>query len=143
MRNIALLISSLLLTTVLFAQKSILIKNITLIDVEKGVALKNANVLVRGQLIDNISFGKPAATADSIIDGSNRFLIPGLWDMHTHVFSDVFTFPLLIANGVTGIRDMFDNMYNMRYWRGKIADGKIAGPEMVIECRLFFYSKSK
>jgi predicted amidohydrolase len=48
-----------------------------------------------------------------IIDGSGQFLIPGLWDMHVHMaFGDWFPggreiiLPLLVANGVTGVRDM-------------------------------------
>jgi len=48
--------------------------------------------------------------ADAIVvDGTGKFLIAGLWDMHVHTLSknqpDRF-FPLFVANGVTGIRDM-------------------------------------
>jgi hypothetical protein len=44
-----------------------------------------------------------------VVDGTGKFLIAGLWDMHVHSLSknqpDRF-FPLFVANGVTGIRDM-------------------------------------
>jgi imidazolonepropionase-like amidohydrolase len=45
-----------------------------------------------------------------VVDGTGKFLIPGLWDMHVHGnnqpwFASVF--PLYLANGVTGVREMF------------------------------------
>jgi len=42
-----------------------------------------------------------------VVDGKGQFLIPGLWDMHTHLqaVGDA-SLLLYIANGVTGIRDM-------------------------------------
>ena len=47
------------------------------------------------------------------VDGSGKYLIPGLWDMHVHqVFGDWLprdekvVLPLFVANGITGVRDM-------------------------------------
>ena len=43
------------------------------------------------------------------MDGNGKFLIPGLWDMHVHsVYAERVDsmFPLFVANGVLGIRDM-------------------------------------
>ena len=47
-----------------------------------------------------------------VIDGRGRFLIPGLWDMHTHstTLSAQYQHPLFIANGVTGVRDLWGCM---------------------------------
>ncbi len=42
-----------------------------------------------------------------IVDGKGKYLIPGLWDMHVHTWDYESTYPLYIANGVTGVRDMF------------------------------------
>ena len=116
-----------------FSQHMTLIRNIGLIDVEKGIVQKEANVLFRDSLITSITFGKKAVPlgADTVIDGTGRFLIPGLWDMHTHVWSDELFFPLLIANGVTGIRDMFEsNVRSTEVWKKKMAEGKIYGPDL-------------
>jgi imidazolonepropionase-like amidohydrolase len=42
-----------------------------------------------------------------IVDGSGKFLIPGLWDMHGHLtYATGNALALLIENGVTGVRDM-------------------------------------
>jgi imidazolonepropionase-like amidohydrolase len=41
-----------------------------------------------------------------MIDGSGKFLIPGLWDMHAHFTHDQSTLDLCVAHGVTTVRDM-------------------------------------
>jgi predicted amidohydrolase YtcJ len=40
-----------------------------------------------------------------IIDASGKYLIPGLWDMHVHIY-DERQLPLFTANGVTGVRQI-------------------------------------
>ncbi|WP_157995455.1 amidohydrolase family protein [Peristeroidobacter soli] len=45
--------------------------------------------------------------AATVLDGAGKFLIPGLWDMHSHLRDYVeYALPMHIAFGVTGIRDM-------------------------------------
>jgi len=41
-----------------------------------------------------------------VIDATRKFLIPGLWDMHVHFTETDRSFPMFIANGVTGVRNM-------------------------------------
>lgn len=114
------------------AQHVILIKNVNIIDVEKGKLIKNQHVIIRDSIISEIISGKRMLKikADTVIDGKDRYLIPGLWDMHTHTWNESTTFPLLIANGVTGIRGMFDDMNNVKRWRQNISLGKIIGPQI-------------
>ncbi len=45
-------------------------------------------------------------TGARVIEGTGKYLIPGLWDMHVHTGQKEIFFPLYIANGVTGVRDM-------------------------------------
>jgi imidazolonepropionase-like amidohydrolase len=73
-----------------------------------------------------------------VVDGSGRFLIPGLWDMHVHmVFGDWFpqsceiALPLFVANGVTGVRDMGGELEVLQQWRREIGQGKLLGPRIV------------
>lgn len=135
-----------------FSQHTILIRNISIIDVEKGITRPGANVLIRDSMIEKIvytdeapsrsaaatrststaSSRSAAATlsADTTIDGTKRFLIPGLWDMHTHVWSEDFIFPLLLANGVTGIRGMFEDVDASNGWKKKMKEGTLDGPDM-------------
>jgi imidazolonepropionase-like amidohydrolase len=78
----------------------------------------------------------PRAT---IVDASGKFLIPGLWDMHVHVaginadpaWSKQTLLPLLIANGITGIRDMGGDLEALQSWRKEIEGGLLPGPHIV------------
>jgi imidazolonepropionase-like amidohydrolase len=64
------------------------------------------------------------------IDGKGKYLIPGLWDMHVHWFHERFL-PLFIANGVTGVRQMFGNPVHL-VWRERAAKGELLAPRQVI-----------
>ena len=67
----------------------------------------------------------------TIIDGKNKFLIPGLWDMHTHLsYFGKNALKLLVTNGVTGVRDMGGNFREIISWRREIAAGKMIGPRI-------------
>ena len=51
----------------------------------------------------------PLPPGARVIDARGKYLIPGLWDLHTHphLYADYtdLVYPLFLANGVTGIRD--------------------------------------
>ena len=66
------------------------------------------------------------------VNGTGRFLMPGLWDMHVHIGSDAkFYLPLFIANGVTGIR-LMAGLTVHHLWRTEVEAGATIGPRMVI-----------
>ncbi len=123
------------------AQESIAITNISVINVVTGATLPDNTVLVSG---NRITFAGPAADARipagaRIVDGRGKFLIPGLWDMHVHgfyyLFSD-FAGPLMIANGVTGARDMGYHIDTTLRWKRAIAAGREVGPRLVVGARV-------
>ncbi len=75
------------------------------------------------------------------IDGRGKFLIPGLWDAHVHTLrlAPQLQFPLLIANGVTSVRDMGDTCSwstdlacssPRRGFQQAIANGLMVGPRV-------------
>jgi imidazolonepropionase-like amidohydrolase len=68
----------------------------------------------------------PIPGAAHIIDGSGKFLMPGLADMHVHI-SNEDEFVLFIANGVTTVRDVFGNEDRLA-WRAAVERGNILGP---------------
>jgi len=89
---------------------TVFIKSINIIDVKSGDLLRNRDILIKDNVmvaIDTIGILKAHPTS-LIIDGTNKYLLPGLWDMHTHSnqYSEWLHHPLYIANGVTGVRDM-------------------------------------
>jgi len=66
-----------------------------------------------------------------VINAAGKFLIPGLWDMHVHFTESERAFPLFIANGVTGVRNMGGNLDELLHWRTDVASGKLLGPRVV------------
>jgi imidazolonepropionase-like amidohydrolase len=82
MRYIILCIGLFLYAT-LNAQKSILIKCGKLLDSKTGIISEKQNILIKGNLV--VSVSNSVSQADSIIDLSNYFVMPGLIDCHTHV----------------------------------------------------------
>jgi imidazolonepropionase-like amidohydrolase len=111
------------------------ITHVTVVDVEHGTARRDITVIADGPRITSVG---PAATiavpkAARVMDGSGKWLIPGLWDMHVHS-----AFPtgramlaLYTANGVTGVRDMGGDFRTISQWRAEIAAGSLAGPRIV------------
>lgn len=112
----------------------LVIKNINVIDVRTGKVRYSVDVIIRKENIHKIEKSKKSNRYEAlqIVDGTGKFLIPGLWDMHTHVtgnYKDFF--PLLLANGVLGIREMFGNPSEIGKIREKIGNGEIDGPMIV------------
>ena len=85
------------------AQNSILIKNIKIIDVENGNIQKGKYVIVKNDLIKSITNKKPSGKFDIEINGKNKFLMPGMVNMYTHVNEDNLW--LYLANGQTTVKD--------------------------------------
>ncbi len=87
-----------------------LIRNVHVIDVQTGTALKAQDILLRDGLIARIGNTPMEAPNSTVTEGGGGYVIPGLWDSHVHVFSSpaepATAFPLYVLNGVTGIRDM-------------------------------------
>ncbi|WP_350284769.1 amidohydrolase family protein [uncultured Croceitalea sp.] len=101
----------------------LIVKSINVIDVKSGEVIENRDVLIKDNIILSIDAGALTEeyTDVLLIDGSNKYLIPGLWDMHTHSnqHSEWLHHPLFIANGVTGIRDMSGQLHQKdSYWVG-------------------------
>ena len=66
--------------------------------------------------------GAPVAKGTTVVDGRGRFLIPGLWDMHVHLsWTKESALPVLLANGVTCVRDLGGLLPEIDEWRTRIA----------------------
>ena len=105
-----------------------LIRNVAVIDVETGTVWQGRDVVVREGRIASVGPAEPVPPngAWSTIDGAGKYLMPGLWDMHTHSIkiSPQYMHPLFIANGVTGVRDMSGCMSEPDSFFGCIDDRK-------------------
>jgi len=128
---------------------SLVITGATVIDVRTGAQRPGSTVVVRGNRIVGVmpdsEYRVPRGVAR--VDAGGRYLVPGLWDMHVHTAAitmipgqefeanAAYVFPLLLAHGVTGIRDMSGKLETLRRWRDSVARGLMLGPRMVITGR--------
>jgi hypothetical protein len=92
--------------------ESIAITHVTVIDATGRAAQPEMTVIVAGERIAAIGPSKEAKVPRGahVVDGRGKFLIPGLWDMHVHGATDgraTQSYPLYLANGVLGVREMF------------------------------------
>jgi imidazolonepropionase-like amidohydrolase len=122
-------------------QVSIALRDVTVIDVARGLALPNMTVVIEGDHIAQVeTSGTTSLPAGArVVDAAGKFLIPGLWDMHVHtIFGDWFpggreiALPLFVANGVTGVRDMGGDLDVLLQWRKEIEEETILGPRLVL-----------
>ena len=105
-------------------------EGVTVVDVEAGQLIADRTVVVSGSRICSVDETAGAVVpADAVVvDGSGRFLIPGLADMHIHVnYPDDML--LYVANGVTTVRILWGFDWTLEL-REQIAVGEVLGPEV-------------
>ena len=92
-------------------EEALCIENISVIDPELGL-LENQTVVINAGKIHKVvpTVELPLAPDNQIIDGTGKFIIPGLWDTHVHfAFVEDLApsmFDMFIAYGVTSVRDI-------------------------------------
>lgn len=116
------------------------IAHATVIDPASGsVKADQTVVIVSGriqQVVPSTNYQPEKGTR--IIEARGKYLIPGLWDMHVHIagisadpkWSKDVILPLLIAQGITGVRDMGGDLSALRAWKQDIEAGKLLGPHI-------------
>ena len=119
--------------------QALVIRNVTIIDATGADPRPGMSIEIDNGQISAIKKSIKAKKGTEIVDGSGKFLIPGLWDMHVHLNEPEIFFPLLVANGITGVREMFTAipMRTIREWRKRAdlpriyAPGFLDGPMML------------
>jgi imidazolonepropionase-like amidohydrolase len=117
---------------------SIVFKHVAVVDTATATIQQDMAVVITDNHISDMGKVAEVKVPESarVIDGAGRYLIPGLWDMHVHIFSGgrfPGAVPLLIANGVTGVREMgtYVPLGTINGIRQQITDGKLIGPRIV------------
>ena len=115
------------------ADARIYITHVKVVDTETGHEAQDRTVVISGDKIVEIRDSKnTTAHVDArVVDGSGKYLIPGLWDMHVHGTDDESTLGLYVANGVTGVREMFGPPDANRF-RSKLAAKHIVAPHIYL-----------
>lgn len=120
----------------------ILVRDVTVIDVssdDPASARKvHRSVLIRNGVIARIGSRDLRAPARArIIDGSGKFLIPGLWDMHAHLPAEAVwarrALAMQLANGVVAMRDMGNelSLAALSTLTEETERGAIAAPQVI------------
>jgi len=116
---------------------SILIKNVNVLDVRTGQILENQWVLIKGDRIASIG---PASqvSANLEINGTGKFLMPGLAEMHAHIPRPDWgredpeeTLFLYAANGITTIRGMLGHPDHL-VLRDRAARNELISPRILV-----------
>lgn len=107
------------------------IVDVTIIDVEAGERVPRQTVLLRGSRIERVGPADRVAVpaGATVVDGVGRYLLPGLADMHVHLYTegDLLTY---VANGITSVRNMAGDGSHLEF-RRRITAGEIVGPRIV------------
>ena len=135
------------------AQTSVAIDQVTIIDPtaqsEEEARIPDQTVLIIANRIESVGpTGTIVVLDDALrIDGRGKFLIPGFWNMHAHFNRDRNTqlkvmAPLMIAHGVTGVRDMLSDCWEpcgpgrhtlaeMRELQRQVIEGEVLAPRLL------------
>jgi hypothetical protein len=125
--------------SVVCSAQSLILQNVTVIDGTGADPRPGMSVGVESGQITAIQKSIKAPRGAEIVDGTGKFLIPGLWDMHIHLNGPAIILPLLLANGITGVREMFTGIpvQTLHQWAARpgapriLAPGFLDGPMML------------
>jgi imidazolonepropionase-like amidohydrolase len=116
------------------------ITHVTLIDATGAAPQPDMTVFIADEQIAAIGTSRSMSVPRSTrtVDGTGKFLMPGLVDMHAHLTgasepsgSREFILPLMLANGITTVRDMGGYLESLVPLRHEIESGKLVAPRIV------------
>ena len=122
------------------SQDSLVLMNVNVVMAHEGKVVFNQSVIIEDGIITSIANSDhvPSAHKTNIIFAQGKYLIPGLWDMHVHTsfiappWDEKIIYPLYIANGITGVRDMGGDSELLKQRRTRIEKGELLGPHLYI-----------
>jgi imidazolonepropionase-like amidohydrolase len=127
----------------------LLVHDVTVVDVRTGTLVPHRDVAVSGRTIAGISPTGPLPDGDpgarTVLDGTGRYLIPGLIDCHVHIAFNGFlgvesdfrrTLKQLLIHGVTTAVDFFTAGGSFpgsspETVRDDVNSGRIQGPRLL------------
>ena len=137
LRKLAIAAAAAMLATGAVSAETTVFVNVNVIPMTAKVVVPERSVVVADGRIVRIGHVDevPVPRGAQIVDGTDRYLLPGLAEMHAHVTStdaaDVERLAtLFVANGVTTIRGMLGQPGHLAL-REKLASGAIFGPRLI------------
>jgi cytosine/adenosine deaminase-related metal-dependent hydrolase len=112
------------------APSTIAIEHATLLPMDRDIVLEDHTVVVREGRIAALGPASDISVPQDAqrIDSRGKFLMPGLADMHVHVWDENDLY-LFVANGVTTVRNLFGAPLHLD-WRKRIEGGELVGPRI-------------
>lgn len=117
-----------------------IIYNAQIVDVISGAIKKEKAILIEGEIIKSIGEFlklKKGIPVSHQIDAKNKYIIPGLWDMHIHlegqnlIEDNKALLPLFITFGITTVRDCASDLgKTVLKWREEIKKDQLFGPTL-------------
>jgi imidazolonepropionase-like amidohydrolase len=116
---------------------AIALDHVAVIDVRSGVVATDQMLVMVGRRIAAVGRSGAVATPPDalVLNATGKFVIPGLWDMHVHLRDPAYL-ELLVAEGITGVREMGNDPALVGEWRDRIAAGRLTGPRIVMAGRI-------
>ncbi len=109
---------------------SFAVANVNVLSEEGDRFITGQTVTIKDGLIQTIDSVQAVSDQYTIIDGSGKYLIPGLIDAHVHLFQSPNDLLLYVANGITEIRELIGEEDHLK-WKQQIENGRI-GPKMFV-----------
>jgi len=100
-------------------------------DTERGITLRNQTVVISKNRIVSCTPDAQAVYPSNaeVIDATNKTLMPGLWDMHTHIGDGEGL--LFLASGITTIRDLGNDVDKIASFRQRFDANEDIGPRIL------------
>ena len=115
------------------------IVHVTVVDVTaatpEAARLPDHTVLVRHGRIAAVGPAREVRVPRDarVVDGRGRYLVPGLWDAHSHVtYAGESALPVYAAHGVTTLRDLGGRLPDLLELRRRIDAGTLVGPDLYV-----------
>ncbi len=124
------------------SDSALVLANVTVIAMDGGAPLEDRTIVIRAGTIVSV---EPSQEAEiparaRTVDARGKFVIPGLWDMHVHTSREGrarYFWPLFLAHGVTGVREMGSYLDTLLYWRAELARDPLGGPRIIWSSPMF------
>ncbi|HSV84835.1 MAG TPA: amidohydrolase family protein [Ramlibacter sp.] len=115
------------------------LRGLTVVDPRNGRLQPNMTVVVADGRISAVT-ARPVRAGGNVqvVEAQGRFVVPGYHDMHTHALlhgaNQPTLWPLLVAHGITGIREMAGSpeaIQAARQLNAESSAGRVVAPEIV------------
>ena len=117
------------------------IQNATVVNTKDGSLQTGVSVVIDAGKIQTVTSDPLNLTVGTaqVVDGTGKYVVPGFLDMHTHASNTLATppgdFPVLLANGVTGVREASGSaalLQTIKQQNAAVVAGTVDAPEVLL-----------